>query len=203
MANSTAGLREQMLAGTGYARVEDLFAQIPAAHRMQRPLDLPEQLASEAALRRHLTGLLDRTTSCEDVISFLGAGCTGITSRPSATRSPARHEWLTSVWGTPSSDHGRFQAWFEYSSQLGELLDLDFVGLPVYSWGCAAGHALRMAARMTGRTKFLVPRVMDPERRGVIANYCGAAQPGRRLELETVGIPARTGGLTSMSCVRS
>ena len=92
-----------------------------------------------------------------------------------------------SVWGTPSSDQGRFQAWFEYSSQLGELLDLDFVGLPVYSWGCAAGHALRMAARMTGRAKVLIPRVLDPERRAVIGNYCGAAQPRRQLQIEEVG----------------
>jgi glycine dehydrogenase subunit 1 len=187
MANSTTALREQMLAATGYARTEDLFAQIPAAHRMQRPLALPEQLGSEAALRRHLTGLLSRTTSCDDVISFLGAGLYQHHVPAICDEITARHEWLTSVWGTPSSDQGRFQAWFEYSSQLGELLDLDFVGLPVYSWGCAAGHALRMAARLTGRSKFLVPGVMDPERRAVIANYCGAAQPGRRLQLETVG----------------
>jgi len=101
----------------------------------------------------------------------------------SATRSPAG----TTVWGTPASDQGRFQAWFEYSSQLGELLDLEFVGLPVYSWGCAAGHALRMAARITGRSKVLVPRVLDPERRAVIGNYCASAQPSRQIEIETVG----------------
>jgi glycine dehydrogenase subunit 1 len=190
MANSTAGLREQMLAETGYARIEDLFTQIPAAHRMRRPLELPEQIASEAALRRHLTGLLSRTTSCEEAVSFLGAGLYRHYVPAICDEITARHEWLTSVWGTPSSDQGRFQAWFEYSSQLGELLDLDFVGLPVYSWGCAAGHALRMAARLTGRTKLLVPRVLDPERRAVIANYCGAAQPARRLHVDTVGYRA-------------
>ena len=32
---------------------------------------------------------------------------------------------------------------------------MDFVGLPVYSWGCAAGHAIRMAARLTGRHEVL------------------------------------------------
>src|SRR6516165_7014491 len=49
-----------------------------------------------------------------------------------------RAEFLTSVWGSPQSDHGRNQAWFEYASQLGELLEMDVVQLPVYSWGCAA-----------------------------------------------------------------
>ena len=73
-----------------------------------------------------------------------------------------RSEFLTPVWGTPSSDHGRNQAWFEFASQLGELLGMDFVGLPVYSWGCAAGHAIRMAARLTGRREVLVPARSSP-----------------------------------------
>ena len=59
-------------AQTGYARLEDLFAQLPAEHRMKRPLQLPERLGSEASLRRHLTELLGRNTSCEDALSFLG-----------------------------------------------------------------------------------------------------------------------------------
>ena len=37
---------------------------------------------------------------------------------------------------------------------------MDLVGLPVYSWGCAAGHAIRMAARLTGRREVLVPRAI-------------------------------------------
>jgi glycine dehydrogenase subunit 1 len=187
MANSVAQLRDEMLAQAGYEQLEDLFAQLPAAHRMRRPLELPDQLGSEAVLRRHLTELLGRNTSCEDALSFLGAGLYRHHVPAICDEIASRHEWLMSVWGTPSSDHGRFQAWFEYSSQLGELLDLEFVGLPVYSWGCAAGHALRMATRMTGRTKVLIPRVLDPERRAVIGNYCGAAQPGRLLQIEEVG----------------
>jgi glycine dehydrogenase subunit 1 len=190
MANSVAGLREEMLAETGAARIEDLFAQLPAAHRMKRPLDLPEQLGSEASLRRHLTELLSQSTSCEEALSFLGGGLYRHHVPAICDEIASRHEWLTSVWGTPASDHGRFQAWFEYSSQLGELLNLDFVGLPVYSWGCAAGHALRMAARMTGRTRVLVPRVLDPERRAVITNYCGSPRLGHHLDLAAIGYRA-------------
>ena len=74
MANSAPGLAEEMLAQTGYASVDELFAQVPPEHRMKRPLELPERLGSEAALRRHLTELLGRNTSCEDALSFLGAG---------------------------------------------------------------------------------------------------------------------------------
>lgn len=187
MANSVPSLREKMLVVTGASRVEELFAQIPPAHRLRRPLRLPEPLAAEGALRRHLTGLLSRNTSTEDALSFLGAGAYRHHVPAICDEVIARQEWLLSVWGTPSSDQGRFQAWFEYSSQLGELLNLDFVGLPVYSWGCAAGHALRMAARMTGRRKVLLPRVLDPERRAVIGSYCGSPRLEHHLDIGTVG----------------
>jgi glycine dehydrogenase subunit 1 len=195
MASSVPALRQEMLAETGAAAVEDLFVQVPAAHRLGRPLELPEQLTSEAALRRHLVELLARNTSCEDALSFLGAGCYRHHVPAVCDEIVGRQEWLTSVWGTSSSDFGRFQAWFEYASQLGELLDLDFVGLPVYSWGCAAGHALRMAARMTERTTVLVPRALDPERRAVIANYCGHHNLERHLDIRTFSYGQEDGRL--------
>ena len=52
------------------------------------------------------------------------------------------------------------------------LVGMEVVSLPVYSWGCAAGHAIRMAARLTGRGQVLLPAILDPERRAVIASYC-------------------------------
>ena len=195
MASSGAAPQQEMLAEAGAATIEELFEQVPSAHRLRRPLDLPQQLRSEAALRRHLTEILGRNTSCEEALSFLGAGCYRHHVPAICDEIVARHEWLTSVWGTSSSDFGRFQAWFEYASQLGELLDLDFVGLPVYSWGCAAGHALRMAARLTGRTTALVPRALDPERKAVIANYCGNQRLQRHLDVRSFGYGDNDGRL--------
>jgi glycine dehydrogenase subunit 1 len=187
MANSVEDLKREMLAKTGASSIEELFEQIPLSHRLRRPLELPEQLAAEGDLRRHLLELLRRDTSCEDALSFLGAGYYRHFVPAVCDEVASRHEWATSVWGTPSSDQGRFQAWFEFASQLGELLALDFVGLPVYSWGCAAGHALRMAQRLTRRSRVLVPRALDPERRAVVATYCGNPHLERHIELSTVG----------------
>ena len=66
--------------------------------------------------------------------------------RRCATRLSGCVEFLTNESGArPQSDHGRNQAWFEFASQLGELVEMEMVALPVYSWGCAAGHAIRMA----------------------------------------------------------
>lgn len=186
MASALEDQRGEMLELIGAKSVAELFEQIPRSHRLSGPLQLPPQLASEAALRRHLEGLLSRTTSCDEALSFLGGGYYRHHVPAICDEITARREWLTSVWGTPSSDQGRFQAWFEFASQLGELLDLDFVGLPVYSWGCAAGHALRMAARMTGRHRVLVPEALDPERRAVIVNYCGRPELEAHLDLGTV-----------------
>ena len=62
--------------------------------------------------------------------------------------------------------------------------DMDFVGLPVYSWGCAAGHAIRMAARMTGRSEVLVPAPIDPERLSVIRNYCEPPEMASHIDVD-------------------
>lgn len=193
MPNSVPATQEEMLAALAIDSVEPLFSQIPADHRLQTPLDLPPALSSEPELRRHLTSLLSRNRACTDALSFLGGGCWQHHVPAVCDEIVRRSEFLTSVWGTPSSDLGRNQAWFEFTSQLGELLDLDLVALPVYSWGCAAGHAIRMAARMTGRNTVLVPRFLDPERMAVIRTYCEPEQMSSHIRIREFGIDADTG----------
>jgi glycine dehydrogenase subunit 1 len=195
MPNSTEELRRELLEAIGAPDVESLFAQIPAAHRLKEPLELPPAIVSEAALRRHLVDMLSRSEDCERNLSFLGGGIWQHHVPAVCDEIVRRSEFLTPVWGTPSSDHGRNQAWFEFASQLGELVGMDFVGLPVYSWGCAAGHAVRMAARITGRSHVLVPDTISPERLAVIRTYGGAAEPSHRIEIELVAHDPTTGGI--------
>ena len=193
MPNSTPELERELLEAIGAPDVESLFSQIPAAHRMKSDLELPPALVSEAALRRHMVDMLARNETCERNLSFLGGGIWQHHVPAIVDEVVRRSEFLTSVWGTPSSDHGRNQAWFEFTSQLAELIGMDFVGLPVYSWGCAAGHAVRMAARMTGRTHLLVPDTISPERLAVIRTYCGAVELPGQIEIELVSRDAATG----------
>ena len=183
MANSVPALKAAMLAEIGAGSIEELFEQIPADHRLERPLNLPAGLRSEASLKRHLTSLLSRTENCEQNLSFLGAGCWQHHVPAVVDEIVGRYELLTNVWGSPQSDFGRNQAWFEYASQLGELVGMEVVSLPVYSWGCAAGHAIRMAARITGRHEVLLPRVLDPERQAVIASYCEPREMSRHIDI--------------------
>ncbi|WP_186156413.1 aminomethyl-transferring glycine dehydrogenase subunit GcvPA [Burkholderia gladioli] len=195
MANSVDAVVREMLDAVGAARVDDLFAQIPADHRASRPLQLEPALPAEAELRRHLHALLDRNDDCAATLSFLGGGCWQHHVPAICDEIVGRSEFLTSVWGTPSSDHGRYQAWFEFCSQLGELVDCELVGLPVYTWGCAAGHALRMASRFTGRRTVLVPEALDRERRLVIDTYCEPPSMPGHLRVVTVRHDAATGGI--------
>jgi glycine dehydrogenase subunit 1 len=195
MANSLADIKQAMLKEIGAPSIEALFEQIPASHRLKRPLNLPAQLSAESALKRHLTDLLAKNENCEENLNFLGAGCWQHHVPAVVDEIVGRTEFLTPVWGSPQSDHGRNQAWFEYSSQLGELLNMEVVQLPVYSWGCAAGHAIRMASRLTERHEVLVARLMDPERLSVIRNYCEPAEMARHIEVVPVGYDKKTGGL--------
>src|SRR5690242_12597875 len=195
MANSAPGLKEAMLSEIGAASIDELFAQIPAAHRLKTPLRLPRQLKSEAELKRHLVTTLARNATCEQHLNFLGAGCWQHHVPAVVDEIVGRTEFLTPVWGSPQSDHGRNQAWFEYASQLGELLEMDVVQLPVYSWGCAAGHAIRMAARLTGRDEVLLPRLIDPERLSVIRNYCEPVEMARHIDVVLLAPDKKTGAI--------
>lgn len=188
MANSTDAAKQSMLDAIGATSIDELFEQIPADHRTTRPLDLEPSLASEVVLRRHLLELLGRNRDCESTLSFLGAGCWQHHVPAVCDEIAQRSEFTTAVWGTAQSDKGRNQAWFEFTSQLAELIDLDFVGLPVYTWGAAGGHALRMAARLTGRNEALYPASLDPERLAVFRTYCEPREMPGHITLTEVAV---------------
>lgn len=192
MANSVPAIQQEMLNSIGVTSVEELFVQIPDDHRLARPLNLPSAL-SERELQRHLTEILAKNSTTEHNLNFLGAGMWQHHVPAAVDEIVRRNEWLTSIFGEPSSDHGRNQAWFEFCSQLGELLDLDLVGLPVRSWGTAAGHAIRMAARLTGRNEVAVVRAIDPERLSVIQNYCEPPEMAGHISIRQIAYDSATG----------
>jgi len=195
MGISAPGEVEAMLEEVGLSGFSELFEQIPPEHLLARPLALPPTLRAEADLHRHLDGILSKNGSCADHLNFLGAGCWQHYVPAVCDEIVARSEFLTPVWGTAASDLGRNQAWFEFASGIGELVAMDFVGLPVYSWGCAAGHAIRMASRISGRGEVLVPASIDPERLAVIRNYCAPAEFRGHIELVLVDYDRQSGRL--------
>jgi glycine dehydrogenase subunit 1 len=195
MANSLASVQQEMLQSIGVPSIAELFDQIPNSHRLRRPLDLPPQLKSEIELHRHVSALLSKNQDCSNNLNFLGAGCWQHYVPAVVDEIVGRTEFLTPVWGSAQSDHGRNQAWFEYASQMGELLNMEVVQLPVYSWGCAAGHAIRMASRITHRHQVLVPWLSDPERLAVIRTYCEPREMANHIAVSLVPCERATGRL--------
>lgn len=195
MANSAPGAMEAMLEVIGAGSAAELFEQIPQGHFRRKPLDLPPALNSEMELKRDLVSKLKKNEDCEKNLSFLGAGVWQHHVPAIVDEVVGRTEFATNVWGSMQSDHGRNQAWFEFSSQLGALLNLEVVQLPVYSWGCASGHAIRMAARLTGRSKVLLPRLSDPERLAVIRTYCQPIEMESHIEIVEVAADPSSGRL--------
>jgi glycine dehydrogenase subunit 1 len=183
--NSAGPAREAMLREVGAAREEDFYEDIPEALRFRGRLDLPEPLRSELSLRRHVEGLLSKNRSCHEMLSFLGAGCYQHAVPAVCDEINSRGEFLTAYAGEPYDDHGRFQALFEYASLMGELLDMDVVNVPTYDGFQATATALRMAARITGRTELVVSRAIAADRLSKIRDYAKPRLTVRLFDFDT------------------
>jgi glycine dehydrogenase subunit 1 len=186
--NSAPGVRRAMLDAIGASTAEELYSSIPERLRVNGLLDLPEPLRSEYALRRHVSGVLDRNESCAERLSFLGGGCWPHYVPAVCDEIVNRGEFLTAYYGDTYGDHGKLQALFEYASMMGELVECDVVSQPTYDWGAAAATSICMAARITGRRVALVPASIGAERRSLIEGYC---EPW--VEVETIPFDPATG----------
>lgn len=179
MPNSAPGNRQAMLDALGLTSVEEIYGRnIPPELRYRGTMDIPAPILSEHALKRHVMGILDRNVSCEEYDSFLGAGCYDHYVPAICDEINGRAEFLTGYCGDTYSDHGKMQAIFEYTSMLGELLDMDVVSYTLYDGGQAVCSALRMAVRIQAadghpqRRTILVPETMHPDVLSQLRNYC-------------------------------
>jgi len=190
MPNSVPEARAEMLARIGIDSVDELYQDIPDALRLNRRLDLPDPVPSEVELTHHVSKMLARNTSCDEYLSFLGAGCYHHHVPAVCDEINGRSEFLTAYAGEPYDDHGRFQALFEYQSMMGELLDMDVVNVPTYDGLQASATAVRMAVRITNRRRVLVAATIRPDTLSKIRDYCGPT-----LTIETIPAVSETGRL--------
>lgn len=196
--NSVPRIKAEMLAEVGVRDADELYAAIPKRLRLARPLELPPALRSEAALRRHVEGLLAANVPCGQALSFLGGGCWPHYVPAVCDEIANRAEFVTAYYGETYTDHGKLQALFEYASLIGELVELDAVGQPTYDWATAAASAISMASRVTARDTALLPASLSPERRSVIEGYCHP-----RTRIEEVAFDPATGQIELESLERA
>jgi glycine dehydrogenase subunit 1 len=169
--NSVPATKAAMLKAVGAESVEEFYADIPEEIRFKGKLNLPEPFLSEAGLVRHIEELLSKNTSTRERLSFLGAGCWQHHVPAVCDEINSRGEFLTAYAGEPYEDKGRFQALFEYESMMGELLNVDVVNVPNYDGFQAAGTALLMAGRITGRSEVLICGTIGADMLSKIRDY--------------------------------
>jgi glycine dehydrogenase subunit 1 len=179
-----------MLKAVGAASTAEFYEDIPEKLRFKGKLNLPQPFLSEYALKRHVAGMLGQNRSAQECLNFLGAGCYQHHVPSICDEVNRRGEFLTAYAGEPYDDHGRFQALFEYTSMMGELLNMEVVNVPTYDGFQAAATAIRMAARLTNRSEVLMAGTTSPDKLSKIRDYC---QPD--IEIKLIGYNSETGQL--------
>ena len=190
--NAVPRVKAEMLAMLGLDNTDQLFSEIPDRLKFRGRMDLPEPVADEYSLRRHLEGLLERNRHCGRTLNFMGGGCAQHFVPAVCDEVNGRGEFLTAYAAEFYADHGKWQALFEYCSHMAELLDMDVVNGFLYDGTQAVATSLRMAARMTGRRRVLVPTTLAPQTRMVVDNYLAGVDTAQ-VVVEPVAFDPATG----------
>jgi glycine dehydrogenase subunit 1 len=174
--SATAEDRRAMLAAIGLESVEELFADIPEGVRLREPLALGEG-RSELEVYEELRALAERNVSCEDEVSFVGAGMYDHYVPAVVDAITQRSEFLTPYTPyQPEVSQGTLQAMFEYQTAICELTGLPVSNASVYEGPSAVAAAGYLAKQAVGRRRFVVSRGVHPHARealGTLAHGWG------------------------------
>jgi glycine dehydrogenase subunit 1 len=151
-----------MLSRIGVESIDALFADIPSAHRLTRPLAL-EPTLDEATLMAHLEQLAAKNEAARS-LSFLGAGMYDHHVPPAVDQLLMRSEFYTAY--TPYQaevSQGTLQSVFEFQTIVAELFAMEVANASMYDAASAVAEAVTMARRVTGRTKVVLSGALHPE----------------------------------------
>jgi len=169
--SATDADRQAMLDAIGVGSVDELFAEIPAGVRLQRPLDLPPGMA-EQDVYDHLAALAARNTHADAETSFLGAGMYDHYTPALIDSIVQRSEFLTPYTPyQPEISQGGLQVMFEYQTAISELTGLAVSNASVYEGPSAVAAAGYLAKLETGRTRLVVSRGLHPHSRETLATH--------------------------------
>jgi len=181
--------RAAMLAAIGVDSVADLFAEIPADVRLDRPLRVDPAL-TEGELWAHLSELAGRNSGTGSELSFLGAGIYDHYVPAVVDAVMQRGELLTAYTPyQPEMSQGTLQAIFEYQTAICELTGMDVSNASGYDGTTVAADACYVAKQTTGRSRVVVAQTLNPQVRQVVRTFA----PG--FGMEVVEVP-HTGGTT-------
>ena len=151
----------EMLATLGISSLDDLFADIPAEVRLDRPLAIPPGI-SEMELVADMRALAARDRSVDDLVCFAGGGAYDHYVPSIVWALAGRSEFYTSYTPyQPEVSQGVLQTLFEFQSMVCELTALEVSNASLYDGASALVEAANMA-RGDGRDRVLVSAGVDP-----------------------------------------
>lgn len=182
--------QQAMLAKIGVSSVSDLFRQVPAELRLNRPLRVPDAL-SEMELTGMVQKLAAKNRPADEAICFLGGGAYDHFIPAVVDAIASRSEYYTAY--TPyqaEASQGSLQAFFEFQTLICQLTGMDVANASLYEGGSAVAEAVLMAMNVTDRQgKVVVAESVHPEYRQTLATYLANLEP--KLEI----VPTPDGGL--------
>ena len=157
-----------MLQKIGVAKIDDLFADIPAAKRLKKSLDLPKH-KSELEVMRLMRGLSRKNHAASDGPFFVGAGAYRHHVPAAVDHIIQRSEFLTSYTPyQPEIAQGTLQYLFEFQTQVANLTGMEVANASMYDGSTATGEAVLMAHRVTRRKKAVLSGSLHAHYREVV-----------------------------------
>jgi glycine dehydrogenase subunit 1 len=154
--------RADMLSVIGAGSIDDLFADVPPAARLEGPVALPRH-ASELSVERSLARLAHANRPAGAGPFFCGAGAYRHHIPASVDHLIQRSEFLTSYTPyQPEIAQGTLQVLFEFQTQVAELTGLPVANASMYDGSTACAEAVLMAARVTRRRKAVLSGGLHP-----------------------------------------
>jgi glycine dehydrogenase subunit 1 len=170
--SATEADRAAMLAEIGVDSVAELFADIPADLRLERPLELPDGL-SEGEVFDQLRALAARNADADSETCFIGAGMYDHYVPALVEAITSRSEFLTPYTPyQPEVSQGGLQVMFEFQTAISELTALPVANASLYEGPSSVASAAYLAlGAAKGRRKLVVSRGLHPHSRATLETY--------------------------------
>jgi len=167
---NTPAQRHSMLNSIGIKSIEELFNDIPEAHR-NPTLKIPPPMP-ELDLRNELMSMSSNNHNVIDNACFLGAGVYNHFIPSIVIPLITRGEFLTSY--TPyqaEASQGTLQVAYEFQTMVCNLMGMDVANDGMYEGATSVAEAALMACRITGRDGIAIINTMSPTYREVVETY--------------------------------
>jgi len=163
--------RQEMLAAIGAKSIDDLFADVPEAARLDGFVDLPPA-QGELQVERALSAMAAKNVAAGSVPCFIGGGAYRHHVPAAVDHLIQRGEFLTSYTPyQPELAQGTLQSLFEFQTQVALLTGMDVANASLYDGATACAEAVAMAHRVTRRGKAVLSGALHPHYREVCETY--------------------------------